>query len=217
MEFLPLGYQDWEASSLPRYKLEKRPRGLCVIINNVNFEGHAERGGAEFDEKALKRLFMDLLFTVHVYKDLQRNQMLSVAASFANKDHSNFDAFIFIVMSHGGNGDTIYGVRGRSARVEDLMSEFKAANCPTLRNKPKLFFIQTCRGSLNETLSPALGDADVNSAPAFAGDSTLPRGVCPQEADFLLAFATAPGYKAWRIPQTGSLFIQVSVIDSAHA
>ena len=211
MEFLPLGYRVREPSCLPLYKLEKRPRGMCVIINNVNFEGHGERGGAGFDKKALKRLFTDLLFTVHVFKDLQRNQMLNVAASFAKKDHRNFDAIIFIVMSHGGNGDIIYGVKGRSARVEDLMSEFKAANCPTLRNKPKLFFIQTCRGSLNETLSPALGDADANSAPAFAGDSTLPRGVCPQEADFLLAFATAPGYKAWRIPETGSPFIQASV------
>ena len=184
---------------------------MCVIINNINFEHLAERQGAEFDEKALKQLFTDLHFMVHVFNDQQRNQMLNVAVKFANEDHSKFDAFVFIVMSHGGNGDTIYGVRGRHTRVEDLMSEFKAANCPTLRNKPKLFLIQTCRGTSNETLSPALGDADVNSAPAFSGDSTLPRGVCPQEVDFLLAFATAPGYKAWRIPQAGSPFIQVSV------
>ena len=35
MEFLLLGYQDREASSLPRYKLEKRPRGMCVIISTM--------------------------------------------------------------------------------------------------------------------------------------------------------------------------------------
>ena len=191
--------------------MAKRPRGMCVIINNIIFEGLAEREGAELDEEALKKLFSDLFFTVHVFKDLHRNQMLNVAVNFAKKNHNEFDAFVFIVMSHGGDGDTIYGVKGRPTRVEDLMREFKAANCPTLRNKPKLFFIQTCRGSSNETLSPALGDADVNSAPVFSGDSTLPRGVCPQEVDFLLAFATAPGYKAWRIPQAGSPFIQVSV------
>ena len=191
--------------------MAKCPRGVCVIINNMNFEGYAECQGTECDEKALKQLFMDLFFTVHVFKDLGLYQMFRVTALFSNTDHSNYDAFIFIVMSHGGNGDTIYGVRGRAARVEDLMSEFQAANCPSLRNKPKLFFIQTCSYSLNETLSPVLGDADVNSAPAFAGDSSLPRGVCPQEADFLLVFATAPSYKAWRMPQTGSPFIQVSV------
>lgn len=184
---------------------------MCLIINNIIFEGHAEHEGAELDEEVLKQLFKDLFFTVYVFKNLERNEMLNVAVDFAKKNHSEFDAFVFIVMSHGEDGDTISGVKGRPTRVKDLMHEFKAANCSTLRNKPKLFFIQTCRGSSNETLSPAWGGFDVDSAAVFSGYSTLPRGVCPREADFLLAFATAPGYCSWRHSQDGSLFIQVSV------
>ena len=137
--------------------------------------------------------------------------MRRVAVDFAKKDHSQFDAFVFIVMSHGGDKDVIYGVSGRHTRVEDLMSEFKAANCQTLRNKPKLFIIQTCRGSSNESLSPASCDSD--TAAGFSPDSTLARSVCPQEADFLLSFATAPGYKAWRHPESGSPYIRVSVFS----
>ena len=196
-------------TALKQYKLSRRPRGICLIINNLNFHDRTnDREGAEVDEKELEKLFRELYFIVCVRKDLQCGEMRKVAAVFAAQDHSQFDAFVFIVMSHGGDRDVISGVKGRHIRVEDLMVEFKAANCPTLQNKPKLFFIQTCRGSSKERLSPT--PEGVDSDTAFIPDSTLPRSVCPQEADFLLAFAAAPGYKAWRYPNYGSLFIQVN-------
>jgi len=45
----------------------------------------------------------------------------------------------------------------------------------------------------------------------FSPDSTLPRSVFPPEADFLLAFATVPGYVAFRSPESGTFFIQALV------
>ncbi|XP_078375995.1 caspase-3-like isoform X2 [Oculina patagonica] len=200
------------------YKLNSRPRGMCVVINNVNFYNKTEnRKGAQFDEKGVKDLFYELSFTVCVLNDLKRDEIPKVAADFAAKDHSNFDAFVFVVMSHGGERDVIYGVDGRKTSIEDLMTEFKAPNCPTLRNKPKLFFIQTCRGQEKESSSATTGYAD-SCMEAFSPDSTLPRSVCPQEADFLLSFSTAPGYVAWRNQQSGSWFVQtlVDVIRKRH-
>ena len=202
-----------ETPGLLCYKMNCRPRGMCVIINNLNFHNKTQnRKGAQFDENGLKDLFKELCFTVSVLNDLTRDQMPKVAVDFAAKDHTQFDAFVFVVMSHGGERDIIYGVDGRKTSVEDLMSEFKASNCPTLRNKPKLFFIQTCRGTRDESSSASTGNSD-SCMDAFSPDSTLPRSVCPQEADFLLAFSTAPGYVAWRNQQSGSWFVQVSLND----
>jgi len=196
-------------TALVQYKLSRRPRGICLIINNLNFSGKiSDREGAEIDERELVKLFEELFFTVCINRNLQWDEMRKVAAEYAAKDHSQFDAFVFVVMSHGKERDVISDVSGRHIRVEDLMAEFKAANCPKLQNKPKLFFIQTCRGSSLERLSPTFGSADSDAS--FSPDSTLARSVCPQEADFLLAFATAPGYKAWRYPDYGSLFIRVN-------
>ena len=189
------------------------PRGICVIINNINFTNSNgmthTRQGTELDEVQLKELFQELSFDVRVSRDLDSNEMRRVVRDAATMDHSQFGAFVFIVMSHGVERDAGFGVDGRAVRVEELMNEFKAAQCLTLRNKPKLFFIQSCRGSSKESLSPAFDDA--NSPDAFLSDSTLPRGVCPQEADFLLAFATVPGYVAWRDAESGSRFMQVSL------
>ena len=189
--------------------MERRPRGICVIINNVNFLDNTKREGAEVDERELKNLFEELFFTVSVRNDLKWDEMRKVAAEFAAKDHRQSDGFVFIVMSHGGERDVIYGVGGRGITTEDLMSEFKAANCPTLQSKPKMFFIQTCRGSMEESSSVNPSSSN-RCKDAFTPDSTLPKSVCPQEADFLLAFSAAPGYVAWRNRKHGSQFVQVS-------
>jgi len=196
-------------AALSQYEMSRRPRGICLIINNLKFHDRtSDREGAEFDETEVVKLFEELSFAVCVNKNLEWDEMRKVAAKFAAKDHSQFDVFVFIVMSHGGPRDVIFGVGGRYISVEDLMTEFNAAKCPTLKNKPKLFFIQTCRGSSEERLPPTCGGTD-RYAP-YSPDSTLPRSVCPQEADFLLAFATAPGYVAWRNRRNGSPFIQVN-------
>lgn len=203
-------------SSLPQYKMSKRQRGLCLIINNKNFrnsDAGYNRKGSEIDERNLKELFKELSFTVHVKNDLTADQMRQVAREFAEKDHSEFDAFIFIIMSHGEDKDVIESVDRRLVRIEDLMREFKADKCPTLKYKPKLFFIQTCRGHDRDRdcdRESTASSADIVDT-AFSPDSTLSKSVCPQEADFLLAFSTAPGYVAFRDHQYGSPFVQVLV------
>lgn len=193
-----------------RYDMKSHPHGKCVIINNLTFGGKKRRKGADNDHTELEKLFTELSFNVEVRLNLDRNEMLNVAVEFAKMDHSEFDSFVMIVMSHGGEKDAIEGVDGRSIRVEDLTSEFKVSNCPTLRGKPKLFFLQACRGKEIEQSSTSCDFSDTDSID-FDFDSTLPRSTCPQEADFLLAFSTTPGYKSCRHPKSGSVFIQVLV------
>ena len=192
---------------LAHYKIRDQHRGFCLIINNLKFANDSVcRNGAEKDEAILVDLFgRELSFNVKVKRNLNRNDIIKAAEEYGQKDHSQFDAFVFIIMTHGNHQDSIFGVDGRKARVEDIMTEFNGATCPSLRGKPKLFFIQACRGS-----PVNLPSDDENSD--YRGcnpDSTLSRGLCPQEADFLLAFSTAPGYLSWR-DDAGARFIQVS-------
>ena len=193
--------------------MNSRPLGMCLIINNTSFSDETDnRDGAENDDKRLKDLFEELGFVVKIEKDLTWEEMHKVSKNVADVDHSNFDAFVCIIMSHGGEGDAVYGVDGRPVRIEDILREFKAINCATLRGKPKLFFIQSCRGSSTEFLSPGAANPQSDShVSRISCDSTLVRSLCPQESDFLLSFATAPGYFAYRYPEHGSVFIQVSV------
>ena len=211
---------------LNRYEINRTPHGYCIIINNLKFEDERmDRHGARKDEDSLKRLFTDLKFKVVIERDLDKHEIERVAERFAKKDHREFGAFVFILMSHGGNRDCILGVQGRRTSVENLMVEFQARNCPSLKGKPKVFIIQTCRGFLdyaNETFQSPVGsiqsqdvlstspssDAQSTGRP-FTADSTLSRSVFPTEADFLLAFATVPGFVSFRFTEFGTIFIQV--------
>jgi len=155
--------------------------------------------------------------------------MENVAEKYgAQTDHSTFNAFVMIVMSHGGDGDCIMGVDGRETSVKNLMVEFQEPKCPSLKKKPKVFIIQTCRGSLDQVCKkPSFPAGEVfsqavTSTPteeddelydSFLPDSTLPRSVFPREFDFVLAFATVPGYVSYRSPKGGTFFIQVRNIN----
>ena len=142
-----------------------------------------------------------------------------MAAKYGAEDHTPFNAFVMIVMSHGRENDFIVGVDDKSIKVEDLLTEFKEASCPSLKNKPKVFIIQACRGTVrispaNNVSSEAIPSrsTQVENKPCetdFSSDSTLPRSAVPTEADFLLAFATVPGYVSYRSVENGTYFIQV--------
>jgi len=192
------------------------PRGICLVISNFKFVGEEERQGYKFDEEAIASLFNELHFKVEIRQNLSGQEIVKAAEEMAARDHSKYGAFVFCIMSHGDKKDFIYGVDNRKAGMEDLMSEFTPTNCPTLENKPKLFFIQACRGNKSDPRMNRLSASTDNIAEdgiqtVNSPDADLANGLSAREADFLLAFATVPGYKAWRSKQAGSWFIQVCI------
>ena len=134
----------------------------------------------------------------------------STAQEFAAKDHSQFDAFVFFILSHGGGNDVIFGVNGGTTSVSELLCFFKSAECPTLQHKPKLFFFQACRGPQRNHSLTASGTVPSSSGTQMPSVSTLSCTTCPQEADHLLAFSAAPGYIVKRNKVRGSLFVEVA-------
>ncbi|XP_068761079.1 caspase-8-like [Montipora capricornis] len=198
-----------ETFDVTHYPMTRWPRGICLIINNLCFQNEADhRFGAENDEEALHTLFQGVLhFDVHPKNDLANYEMQRVCEEFAAKDHSEYSAFVCIIMSHG-NRDHIEGVNGKNIALETLMSDFKAGSCPSLAGKPKLFIIQACRGTMRDNMMLSSSGSADSTMGGFGTDSTLCRSTCPQESDFLLAFCMAPGYIAQRERECGSVFIQ---------
>uniref|UniRef100_A0A8D0WP17 Caspase family p20 domain-containing protein n=1 Tax=Sus scrofa TaxID=9823 RepID=A0A8D0WP17_PIG len=102
----------------------------------------------------------------------------------SEEDHRNSACFACILLSHGEE-NFIYGTDGVTA-IKDLTVHFRGDRCKTLLEKPKLFFIQACRGTeLDDGIqadSGPINDTDAN-----------PRYKIPVEADFLFAYSTVPG------------------------
>uniref|UniRef100_A0A3Q2ID67 Caspase 7 n=1 Tax=Equus caballus TaxID=9796 RepID=A0A3Q2ID67_HORSE len=163
-------------------------------------QGMGVRNGTDKDAEALFKCFRNLGFDVVVYNDCSCAKMKSLLKQASEEDHRNSACFACILLSHGEE-NLIYGTDGMTP-IKDLTGHFRGDRCKTLLEKPKLFFIQACRGTelddgIQADSGPINDDTDAN-----------PRYKVPVEADFLFAYSTVPGYYSWRNPGSGSWFVQ---------
>ncbi|KAG5833939.1 hypothetical protein ANANG_G00281240 [Anguilla anguilla] len=144
-EFTDNPIQETQNAALSEYRMSSLPRGHCLIFNNQHFETESlkERKGSYQDAEALEKVFSWLGFRVHVLQDQPVQEMRSQLQQFSRVEHS--DCFVCCVLSHGAE-QGIYGRDGALLRIQDVLSPFNGANCPSLANKPKVFFIQACQG-----------------------------------------------------------------------
>ncbi|XP_028449946.1 caspase-3 isoform X2 [Perca flavescens] len=203
------------------YELNSLPTGLCVIINNENFQAEA-RNGTSKDAQSLAVVFSWLGFRVLMCKDQTKDQMDRALKCFASQSNlaqlqefnvmewsgSTFadlqeapkhgDAFICCILSHGRNGEVL-GIDKKPLSIKQITRTFKATNQSTLTGKPKVFLIQACQGGQKQhgVLEAGLQTDDDPHSPFI-----------PEEADVLVAIATVEDHQAFRHTTDGSWFIQ---------
>ncbi|XP_072559682.1 caspase-7 isoform X2 [Paramormyrops kingsleyae] len=203
-----LGEQDSNSRIISpefRYNMNHREMGKCIIINNKNFHattGMNVRNGTDRDGDELFQCFKNLGFNVCVYNDQTCSKMEALLRKASEEDHSNSSCFACILLTHGEES-MVFGTDGVMP-LKTLTSLFRGDVCRSLVGKPKLFFIQACRGSQFDD------GIETDSGPpkdTLETDAN-PRNKIPVEADFLFAYSTVPGYFSWRNPGRGSWFVQ---------
>ncbi|XP_066521308.1 caspase-8-like [Hoplias malabaricus] len=198
------------ADEMNEYKMSSDPCGICVIFNNVNFiPGFKERKGSDRDEESLKYVFNRLKFTVEVYKDRTAQQMRDDLKRLSQTPHTG-DCFVCCILSHGCS-EGVHGTDGGIIKNEEIFGPFKGTSCPSLASKPKVFFIQACRGE--EYQLPFEIEADnleVDEAEEEAEyEMDMVKMISiPADADFLVARSTVKGFFSLRNILSGSWFIQ---------
>lgn len=190
------------------YNMTALPRGRALIVNNKSFaSGRWEpRLGSQKDVDQVEALFTALGFLVETVEDLSRMQLQKKVDAICQEDHSTYDCFVLWLMSHGKSGLLVCsdGEMLPIQSIRDLL-----ASCHTLRDKPKLIFIQACRGELEDVGVPvhaynALSQADVDSP---TGIERQPETRGPTYADFLTAFSTVDGHVSYRGDVRGGYFV----------
>jgi len=191
------------------YPMKSTPRGYFLIVNNRDFLYESgmqpyTRKGTDEDAKQMASLFTDLGFTVTVHKNLKCKEMLQAVDGLVRMNHTSVSAVGCCFLSHGEE-KVLYGTDGK-LEIQDITSAFRKN--PQLVGKPKMFFFQACQGSdyMNSVDAP-LGCNEVDGPGALQGNHIS----LPEEADFLYAYSTVPGYYSWRNSQKGSWFVQAIV------
>ncbi|XP_077999233.1 uncharacterized protein LOC144452095 [Glandiceps talaboti] len=187
---------------IPAYRMTSQPRGIAIVINNHHFKVDEtrpnesrklpEREGTQFDKEKLQSMFSQLKFDVRVFEDLSSDEIMRELIKVSQEEHQMYDTFACCILSHGSLG-TVYGSDGISVKISDITGTFVSSRCPGLRAKPKLFFIQACQ---NEERQDNIEEDAVNMT-----------SVIPDQADFLLGYATVPGFVSYRHTTQGSWYV----------
>ncbi|XP_055381422.1 caspase-8-like [Condylostylus longicornis] len=190
------------------YKNDHPNIGVALIFNHTNIQGQSKRMGTEKDRKRIKSTLRSYGFDVRTYDDKSYAKIVDILKEVSEEDHSKNDCLLIVVMSHGISGQ-IYA-EDMTYPVEKLWTPFLGENCKSLINKPKLFFIQACRGDkvdagatyMSRGFSVMTRSADLDETD---GPVTY---TIPNTADLLVYYSTFEGHYSWRNPQNGSWFIQ---------
>ncbi|XP_026283518.1 caspase-1-like isoform X2 [Frankliniella occidentalis] len=222
-----------------KYKMDYGSRGLAIIIAHSTFEVAGwegelgDRGCCQQDIDLSKRCFEGLGFDVEILKDKKFHEIKQILNDMSKEDHSNRGCLAIIVSTHGTFDNFLFAYDS-VYDLNELFKPFCAANCVTLAGKPKLYFIQACRG---ENAQSGI-DLSVNEAQLSSEDEKLAQNsgkmffqATNEESsvdvaifneayedddggnhldikdDFLVAFSTIPDYVSFQRPG-GSWFIK---------
>ncbi|XP_075216979.1 uncharacterized protein LOC142322137 isoform X2 [Lycorma delicatula] len=181
------------------YNMKHARRGKAVIFNHEEFRDMPQRKGSSVDVKRLTTALEGLGFTVETYNDLEIEKLKTVIAELSTEDHSDADCLIVTVLTHGLSTGCLMA-KDYAYPTEHLWTPFSADKCPSLAGKPKIFFIQACRGS---KFDPGMRLVNQDQTDNIALSYKI-----PTMADFLLAYSTFEGFFSWRHPENGTWFVQ---------
>lgn len=177
--------------------------GFALILHNKSFPKRvdSEREGSEQDVIAIKKFCEEAGFQVNQTsrntENLTATEMDELCTEISKRSFSRYDGFACFILSHGcENG--IYGTDDNIISLQEIVTKFK--ECEGLAGKPKLFFIQACQGT-NQDSGINIG---ADSHPVRLPITQLK---LPSESDVLLAHSTIAGYEAYRHREAGSWFI----------
>ena len=196
------------------YKMKSKPHGIALIISNTKFDKRESRDSAKVDEDRTSELFGPkcLNYRVVVLRNLTGEQMTEafhlvtgitkLSSEAKKKEWENLgykdevvsdedDSVICCLMSHGKLG-VVLGKDDGEFQINSIYELLDPRNCPALKGKPKMIFIQACQGSLLAPPVEVTSDDGVSgSGLVIKSDGGKTYTITPK-SDFLLSVAAFP-------------------------
>ncbi|XP_055864587.1 caspase-14-like isoform X1 [Biomphalaria glabrata] len=220
----------WMASNDEEvYCMDTQPRGMALIINNVHFKSFSVRNGSDADVSHLSKMFEKLKFSICCKGNLTAEQMKQECKKFAkDRNLQNVSALSVVILTHGSTNECYFGIDGFIGRDNipvkntyitktELAQIFNSRNCPLMKEKPKLFIIQACRGedenpteTKYQSLSGPIMNSDTPRSEIQEDSPTQVPNASPRAdtADMCFVHSSSMGYKAYRDVTRGSPFIE---------
>jgi len=171
----------------------------CYVINNSFSRDRnlSLKQQYDIDEREIGKTFSWLNFDVKVKRDVNYTEMEKFFRGMALKDHTDKECIVFFILSHGTEDGSIVTSDRRKFSIDSMIE--KVQNIETLVQKPKLFFIQACRGAQDM-------DA-VEVEVKTAGIQTKTR--VAKKSNSFVYYSTMQGNRSYSSTKTGSFFVDI--------
>jgi len=126
VQVVPAMYHRQTSSRMPAYDMNRRPRGLALLIDIERYENDVQeqRIGSDVDVENLSQLLKGLEFDVAIHRNLHLAAFFKVITEFCcNKMHKEADMAIVVILSHGKDG-VVYASDGQSINMEYIYEFF---------------------------------------------------------------------------------------------
>ncbi|XP_071109300.1 caspase-2-like [Haliotis cracherodii] len=200
------------------YPMQRLPRGKALIINVNEVISKPPRRGTDIDRDNLHNLLKQLHFDVQVFNDkdgLTAQGIVAKLKMFSSlSEHLESNCSVVCLLSHGEEG-YVFGTDGKKIPLDEIFMMFDNTQCRGLIGKPKVFFIQACRGG---ALDPGVRLEKTDETDGGPPVCPEPWKQLPTMSDMVICYPTQYGYYAWRNRERGSWYIEAIVqIFMRHA
>ncbi|XP_066148032.1 caspase-1-like isoform X2 [Euwallacea fornicatus] len=188
-------------TDLSYYKMDHQYRGLLIIFNHEKYEKETKlngqpRLGTDKDVEKIRSAFKAIGFEVHMFKDMLLHEIRQQIDLYVKSQHYHRlrDCFAIFVLTHGDQ-NLLWARDACYDPADVIWSKLTGDKCPALA---------ACQG---DKLDPGVKLIFPRS-PRTEVDGGFFQEI-PVCADFLLCYATYPGYYAFRNERKGSYWVTV--------
>ncbi|XP_044269704.1 caspase-6-like [Tribolium madens] len=175
--------------------------GLVLIFNQELFEDQPYRLGSRKDVNEIITTMSRLGFNIHdenIFNNLTRDQILDTVTKLVAKDLSQVNSLIVFFLTHGDSFNLLHAT-DFTLKTHELWEKF--VKCEHLKNKPKMFIFQACKGDYHSTTWDQNKEKiDLVPQSTFESNYLGP--------DMLIVYSTTEGNVSFRDPKNGTWFIQ---------
>ncbi|XP_059097219.1 caspase-1-like isoform X2 [Tigriopus californicus] len=198
MDFTTLTLKD-----SPQYDISEGKR-LAIVFNQERFlYDLSDRRGTEQDCQSILQTFDKLGFDVQIYDDLKLFQIERVIQKLQAPDQPELACLVIFILTHGEDNGVLHSHDKPYRLDKSIINELLPSNCPALKSKPKLIFVQACQGKQTD---PGV-EVRVRSRHTSTDGSSSSNYRIPHHSDLLIFQAAYHGHYSFR-SKSGSWFIQ---------
>ncbi|XP_008199500.2 caspase-like protein isoform X1 [Tribolium castaneum] len=183
------------------YQRKGNDPGLVLIFNQESFEDQPYRLGSRKDVNEIIITMSRLGFNIHdenIFNNLKRDEILATVNKLVARDMSQVNSLIVFFLTHGDSFNRLHA-SDLTLETNEFWKEF--VQCDDLKNKPKMFIFQACKGDYHSTTWDQ-NKEKIELVPQSTFDSNY------LGPDMLIVYSTTEGNVSFRDPNNGTWFIQ---------